>query len=65
MHTSLMMPHPQLLTEQYSCRTLDADTDGNCNVVKQDEEMDVSYCFKSEDRQSQEQPHRSTFVVRK
>ncbi|XP_074628838.1 uncharacterized protein LOC141886552 [Acropora palmata] len=65
MHTSLMMPHSLrtvLFTEQYSCTTLDADTDGNCNVVKQDEEMDVSCCFKSEDRQSQEQPHQSTFV---
>lgn len=65
MHTSHTMPHSQLLTEQYSCTTLDADTDGNCNVVKKDEEMDVSCCLKSEDRQSQVQPQQSTFIVSK
>ena len=65
MHTSHTMPHSQLLTEQYSCTTLDADTDGKCNAVKQDEEMDVSCCFESEDRQGPLQPEQSTFVVRK
>lgn len=62
MHTSHTMPHSQLLTEQYSCTTLDADTDGKCNAVKQDEEMDVSCCFESEDRQGPLQPQQSTFV---